>query len=181
MLQPSQDCIYSCLHFRVHQIFKAKLGLLGEDEDDNDLIAFLLKMMEDTESDFTMTFRELSEVSANQLLNRNFTQMWALDDLSHHKHFSDWLNKYLFRLSRQQDDSDLDRQHRMKNVNPRYVLRNWMAESAIRKAERNDFSEVELLHHILSSPFVTQETAEEAGYAARPPQWARRLKVSCSS
>ncbi|CAI5672719.1 unnamed protein product [Oreochromis niloticus] len=166
---------------RVHQIFKAKLGLLGEDEDDNDLIAFLLKMMEDTESDFTMTFRELSEVSANQLLNRNFTQMWALDDLSHHKHFSDWLNKYLFRLSRQQDDSHLDRQHRMKNVNPRYVLRNWMAESAIRKAERNDFSEVELLHHILSSPFVTQETAEEAGYAARPPQWARRLKVSCSS
>uniref|UniRef100_A0A669CUH1 Selenoprotein O n=1 Tax=Oreochromis niloticus TaxID=8128 RepID=A0A669CUH1_ORENI len=166
---------------QVHQIFKAKLGLLGEDEDDNDLIAFLLKMMEDTESDFTMTFRELSEVSANQLLNRNFTQMWALDDLSHHKHFSDWLNKYLFRLSRQQDDSHLDRQHRMKNVNPRYVLRNWMAESAIRKAERNDFSEVELLHHILSSPFVTQETAEEAGYAARPPQWARRLKVSCSS
>lgn len=57
-------------------------------------------MMEDTESDFTMTFRELSEVSAKQLLNKNFTQMWALDDLSHHKHFSDWLNKYLFRLSR---------------------------------------------------------------------------------
>lgn len=40
---------------------------------------------------------------------------------------------------------------------------------------------VELLHHILSSPFVTQETAEEAGYAARPPLWAERLKVSCSS
>uniref|UniRef100_A0A669BTQ6 Selenoprotein O n=1 Tax=Oreochromis niloticus TaxID=8128 RepID=A0A669BTQ6_ORENI len=160
---------------RVHQIFKAKLGLLGEDEDDNDLIAFLLKMMEDTESDFTMTFRELSEVSANQLLNRNFTQMWALDDLSHHKHFSDWLNKYLFRLK----TSDWIKC--FTDVNPRYVLRNWMAESAIRKAERNDFSEVELLHHILSSPFVTQETAEEAGYAARPPQWARRLKVSCSS
>lgn len=45
MLQQSQDCIYSCLHFRVHQIFKAKLGLLGEDEDDNDLIAFLLKVI----------------------------------------------------------------------------------------------------------------------------------------
>lgn len=163
---------------RIHQLFKAKLGLLREDEDDSYLIAFLLKMMEDTRSDFTMTFRQLSEVSAEQFRNMNFTQMWALDDLSSHKLFSDWLNMYLLRLSRQQNDTDLDRQQRMKNVNPRYVLRNWMAESAIRKAEMNDFSEVELLHHILSSPFVTQETAEEAGYAARPPWWAERLKSS---
>ncbi|KAM9332486.1 protein adenylyltransferase SelO-like isoform 2-T3 [Pholidichthys leucotaenia] len=166
---------------RIHQLFKAKLGLLGEENDDNYLIAFLLKMMEDTQSDFTMTFRQLSEVSAKHLLDKNFTQLWALDDLSLHKHFSDWLNMYLSRLSRQQNDSDLDRQHRMKNVNPRVVLRNWMAESAIRKAERNDFSEVALLHHILSSPFTTQKTAKEAGYAARPPTWAKRLKVSCSS
>uniref|UniRef100_A0A3Q3W811 Selenoprotein O n=1 Tax=Mola mola TaxID=94237 RepID=A0A3Q3W811_MOLML len=150
---------------RIHQLFKAKLGLLDEEEDDGYLIGFLLKMMEDTRSDFTMTFRQLSEVSAQQLHNRNLTQMWALEDLSSHKLFSDWLSMYLHRL----------------NVNPRYVLRNWMADSAIRKAEMNDFSEVELLLHVLSSPFVTQETAEEAGYAARPPMWAKRLKVSCSS
>ncbi|XP_076617941.1 protein nucleotidyltransferase YdiU-like [Chaetodon auriga] len=166
---------------RIHQLFKAKLGLLGEEEDDGYLIAFLLKMMEDTQSDFTMTFRQLSEVSAQQLHNNNFTQMWALEDLSSHQLFSDWLSMYLLRLSRQPNDSDLDRQDRMKNVNPRYVLRNWMADSAIRRAEMNDFSEVELLLHILSFPFVTQETAEEAGYAARPPLWAKRLKVSCSS
>ncbi|XP_029955172.1 uncharacterized protein LOC115394122 isoform X2 [Salarias fasciatus] len=169
---------------RIHQIFRSKLGLLGEEEEEEEdryLVAFLLKMMEDTHSDFTMTFRQLSEASAEQLRSRNFTQLWALDDLSSHQFFSEWLHMYLLRLSRQINDSDLDRQLRMKSVNPRYVLRNWMAESAIRKAEANDFSEVELLHHILSSPFVTQETAEEAGYAARPPLWAQRLKVSCSS
>ncbi|XP_040921735.1 protein adenylyltransferase SelO-like isoform X2 [Toxotes jaculatrix] len=166
---------------RFHQMFKEKLGLLGEEEEDSYIIAFLLKMMEDTQSDFTMTFRQLSEVSVLQLYNRSFTQMWALDNLSLHKHFSDWLKMYLLRVSRQENDTDLDHQNRMKNVNPRYVLRNWMAESAIRKAEMNDFSEVELLHNILSSPFVTQQTAEEAGYAARPPLWANRLKVSCSS
>ncbi|TMS09064.1 UPF0061 protein [Larimichthys crocea] len=166
---------------RFHQLFKAKLGLLRDEEGDGYLIAFLLKMMEDTQSDFTMTFRQLGEVSAQRLHNGNFTQMWALEDLSSHRLFSDWLSMYLLRLGRQQNNHDLDRQHRMNNVNPRYVLRNWMAESAIKKAEMNDFSEVELLHHILSSPFVTQETAEEAGYAARPPLWAKRLKVSCSS
>ncbi|XP_029935515.1 uncharacterized protein LOC115379012 [Myripristis murdjan] len=166
---------------RCHQMFKAKLGLLGEEEDDGYLIAFLLKMMEDTQSDFTMTFRQLSEASAQQLRDRDFTQMWALDDLSSHKLFSRWLSMYLLRLGSQENDRDVDRQQRMKNVNPRYVLRNWMAESAVRKAEVDDFSEVELLHRVLSVPFVTQETAEEAGYAARPPSWAKRLKVSCSS
>uniref|UniRef100_A0A8D2ZYK2 Selenoprotein O n=1 Tax=Scophthalmus maximus TaxID=52904 RepID=A0A8D2ZYK2_SCOMX len=171
----------SIYQMRIHQIFKAKLGLLGEEEDDSFLIGFLLKMMEDKGSDFTMTFRQLSEISDLQLHNRNFTQMWALGDLLEHEHFSDWLNMYVFRISRKQSDTDSDRQSRMKKVNPRYVLRNWMAESAIVKAEMNDFSEVELLHRILSSPFVTQETAEEAGHAARPPPWAERLKVSCSS
>lgn len=44
----------------------------------------------------------------------------------------------------------------------------------------NDY-QVGLLHQVLSSPFVTQETAEATGYAARPPTWAGSLKVSCSS
>lgn len=97
----------------------------------------------------------------------------------------------------------------VSGINPRYVLRNWMAESAIRRAETNEFSEVcfltasltvrprwtrpwfdsctfccyqvELLHQVLSSPFVTQEAAESAGFAARPPTWAESLRVSCSS
>uniref|UniRef100_A0A671WND2 Selenoprotein O n=1 Tax=Sparus aurata TaxID=8175 RepID=A0A671WND2_SPAAU len=150
---------------RFHQLFKAKLGLLGDEEEDGYLIAFLLKMMEDTQSDFTTTFRQLSEVSVEQLHNNNFTQVELVN-----------ITK---------DECELKKKCNcekcLTDVNPRYVLRNWMAESAIRKAEMNDFSEVELLHHILSSPFVTQETAEEAGYAARPPLWAERLKVSCSS
>uniref|UniRef100_A0A8C3B1I7 Selenoprotein O n=1 Tax=Cyclopterus lumpus TaxID=8103 RepID=A0A8C3B1I7_CYCLU len=157
----------------INQLFRAKLGLLGEQEDDGYLVAFLLKMMEDTRSDFTMTFRQLSGVSARQLHNRDFTQLWALEDLSSHKLFSDWLSMYQLRLT--------DFEKYLADINPRYVLRNWMAESAISKAEKNDFSEVAMLHHILSFPFVTQETAEEAGYAARPPLWAKRLKVSCSS
>ncbi|XP_061777599.1 protein adenylyltransferase SelO, mitochondrial-like isoform X4 [Nerophis ophidion] len=165
---------------RIHHLFKAKLGLLGDDVEDDYIIAFLLKMMEDTQADFTMVFRELSEFSAFQLHNHNFTQAWALEDLSSHGLFPDWLSVYLQRLHRQVHDNDV-RQARMKGVNPRYVLRNWMAQSAIKKAERNDFSEVELLHRILSSPFAIQSSAEAAGYAARPPKWAQTLKISCSS
>ncbi|NWI63977.1 SELO protein, partial [Todus mexicanus] len=66
-------------------------------------------------------------------------------------------------------------------VNPRYVLRNWMAESAVQKANLNDFSEVHLLQQILQHPFQSQQAAEKAGYSLRPPAWAKNLKVSCSS
>ncbi|KAJ8396811.1 hypothetical protein AAFF_G00014100 [Aldrovandia affinis] len=167
---------------RFHELFKAKLGLLGKQEKDDYLIAFLLKLMEDTGADFTMTFRHLSEIPAPRLQERPLPQeMWALRDLATHEFFSEWVSIYLLRLNGQEDDSDADRQSRMKRVNPRYVLRNWMAESAIRKAEKNDFSEVQLLQQVLGLPFQEQEVAEGAGYAARPPGWAQSLRVSCSS
>lgn len=150
--------------------------------DDGYLIAFLLKLMEETGADFTMTFRQLSETSVQHLQDGDFPQgSWAIEDLASHQLFSHWFSMYLLRLGSQEGHHDKDRQIRMKSVNPRYVLRNWMAESSIRNAEMNDFSEVELLHHTLSMPYLTQETAEKAGYATRPPSWARELRVSCSS
>lgn len=167
---------------RFHELFKAKLGFLGNQETDSYVIAFLLKLMEDTGADFTMTFRQLSEVTLSQLQTGSIPpSMWALSDLLSHEYFRDWVQLYLKRLSRMESDSDAARQHRMQGVNPRYVLRNWMAESAIRKAEKNDFSEVALLQKTLTEPFVEQEEAERAGYSSKPPSWAQQLRVSCSS
>ncbi|XP_051543529.1 protein adenylyltransferase SelO-like isoform X2 [Myxocyprinus asiaticus] len=169
-------------HQRFHELFKAKLGLLGNEEEDSYLIAFFLKLMEETEADFTMTFRQLSEVTLSQLKNGSIPQaMWALSELSSHEYFTGYVKLYLQRLSRQNGDSDKARQHRMQSINPRYVLRNWMAESAIRKAEKNDFSEVALLQQTLMEPYVEQREAERMGYSSKPPSWAQQLRVSCSS
>lgn len=63
---------------RIHQIFQSKLGLLGDEEEDRFLIAFLLKIMEETQSDFTMTFRQLSEISAEQIHSKNFTKVFDI-------------------------------------------------------------------------------------------------------
>uniref|UniRef100_A0A452IJ62 Selenoprotein O n=1 Tax=Gopherus agassizii TaxID=38772 RepID=A0A452IJ62_9SAUR len=167
---------------RFTELFRAKLGLLGESEDDNYLIAFLLKLMEDTKADFTMAFRHLSEITQDQLKELRIPQeFWALQDLAKHKFFSDWITIYLLRLGRNMGDSDSTRRKRMTAVNPRYILRNWMAESAIQKAKMNDFSEVHLLQEVLQHPFQRQAAAEKAGYSLRPPSWAKDLKVSCSS
>ncbi|XP_054847070.1 protein adenylyltransferase SelO-like isoform X2 [Eublepharis macularius] len=167
---------------RFTELFKAKLGLLGSGSDDGYLIAFLLKLMEDVKADFTMTFRQLGEMSLDHLKDVSIPQeFWAIHDIAKHELFSSWVAMYLLRLQRNADDSESDRKRRMASVNPRYVLRNWMAESAIQKAERNDFSEVRLLLQVLQHPFQVQTVAETAGYAQRPPAWAKEIKVSCSS
>ncbi|XP_062898468.1 protein adenylyltransferase SelO-like [Mobula hypostoma] len=164
------------------ELFKAKLGLSGFDYNDNYLIAFLLKLMEDTRADFTMTFCQLSEITKKHLEVNNISQeYWALQDLAKHEKFLDWINLYLLRLKRNAVDSDEARRIRMQVVNPRYILRNWMAESAIKKSERNDFSEVHLLQKILRHPFTKQTEAEGAGYSSHPPPWAKHIRVSCSS
>ncbi|XP_045391168.1 protein adenylyltransferase SelO-like isoform X6 [Lemur catta] len=174
---------YPVLYYtRFQKLFKAKLGLLGEREGDDDLIAFLLHLMEKTEADFTMTFRQLSEITQSQLLELNIPQQfWALKTVSKHKLFPAWVSQYLLRLESNMNDSDSERRKRMTTVNPRYVLKNWMAESAVQKAEKNDFSEVHLLQQVLRHPFQKHPAAEKAGYASPTPSWAKDLRVSCSS
>ena len=71
----------------------------------------------------------------------------------------------------------------MNRVNPKYVLRNHLAEVAIRKARGDDgtrdFSEVARLLKILERPYDDQPQFE--AYAQEPPDWARTLELSCSS
>ena len=67
----------------------------------------------------------------------------------------------------------------MNRVNPKFVLRNHLCESAIRAAQAGDFSETQQLLRVLERPF--DEQPEHAAYADFPPDWAQHLEVSCSS
>jgi uncharacterized protein YdiU (UPF0061 family) len=67
----------------------------------------------------------------------------------------------------------------MDSVNPKYVLRNYLAQVAIEKAQQKDFSEISRLLAILEHPFDEQPEAE--AYGPPPPDWGTRLQVSCSS
>ena len=73
----------------------------------------------------------------------------------------------------------MPRAERMRRHNPKFVLRNHLAEQAIRQAQSGDFSEVQRLHRVLQRPFDEQPEHEaDAGF---PPAWAQQLEVSCSS
>ena len=67
----------------------------------------------------------------------------------------------------------------MRSVNPKYVLRNYLVQTSIVKAENGDYSEVDKLLSLLTRPFDEQPEMET--YAQDPPDWAKTLELSCSS
>ncbi|HEX7765073.1 MAG TPA: hypothetical protein VF443_00065, partial [Nitrospira sp.] len=86
--------------------------------------------------------------------------------------------RYAGRLHREKS-RDEERHSRMNRVNPRYVLRNYLAQTAIEKAQQKDYSEVDRLLTLLQDPYSDQPGME--AYAAAPPNWGKHLSVSCSS
>ena len=92
---------------------------------------------------------------------------------------SNWLSSYKLRLSAE-GSNDKTRRKEMDMVNPKFILRNYLAENAIRKAvDEGGYSEIERLHKILRKPF--EEKKEFQDYAGVSPDWGKNLVISCSS
>ena len=93
-----------------------------------------------------------------------------------------WLQRYRERV-RLEGLADVDRQQRMNSVNPKYVLRNYMAQLAIDKADQGDYSLISELLEILQRPYDEQPESQQ--FAAKRPDWARERAgcsmLSCSS
>ena len=92
--------------------------------------------------------------------------------------FDAWSRDYLARCEREGGEQ-AERQVRMHSVNPKYILRNYLAQQAIEAAEQGDYGPVRELHAVLSRPFDEQPDMQR--YAERPPQWGKHLEISCSS
>ena len=157
--------------------FRRKLGFQKPVEGDEKLIQQLLDMMESRRTDFSQTFRQLSQIDLNET---DFSSHWALDSLSKHRNFDEFMMKYR-QLLGESKTSDDQRRAVMNATNPQYVLRNWMAEAAIRQAETDDFHLTNVLLRILRNPFQTDPEAESYGFSKPPPSWSKSLCVSCSS
>jgi len=162
-------------HQHYAELMGAKLGLGNTTLDDIQLIASLLEMMRSSHIDYTNLFRGLGNFdsaadASNSLLRDQFIDRAAFDS---------WAESYRARLQHQ-PGTDSERKARMDAVNPKYILRNYLAQSAIERAEQQrDFSEIDRLLALLGKPFDEQPGMER--YAAIPPEWAQQLEVSCSS
>jgi uncharacterized protein YdiU (UPF0061 family) len=140
---------------------RKKFGLIEKDEQDNVLIGQFFEVLYQNKKDYTNSLRQLS----------------STDQISTDTDFGDWLEIYNKRISQEKNS---DRVDVMNSVNPKYILRNYLAEIAIRKAEdQQDYSEIDVLFNLLKKPFDERQGFES--YTQEAPDWARGLEVSCSS
>ena len=147
--------------------FRAKIGLASAHDGDQALIDELLRLMTADHADFTITFRRMAEPGTA-----------ARDVFVDREAFDAWARRYRARLALEGSD-DAQRAARMNRVNPKFVLRNHLAQAAIERAQQGDFSEIERLLQVLEHPF--DEQPAHAAYADHPPAWAQQIEVSCSS
>lgn len=162
-------------------MMRSKLGLENEDAFDVSLIQELEDNLLLAETDMTIFFRNLSGFTAEkapngfELIKQAF---YNLDELSEdiEEKWQKWFERYADRLGQEQLSDD-ERKERMNAVNPKYVLRNYMAQLAIDDAEKGDYELVDELFQLLKQPYAEQPEYEK--WFAKRPEWARH-KVGCS-
>jgi len=152
-------------HFgaKYRALMRAKLGFTREEEADDKMIGELLSLMATARADYTLSFRNLS--GGDQAWQALFGPMESQAQT--------WLERYRAR-TQGEDLSGLDK------VNPKFVLRNWVAETAIRAVEdRGDTAPLDRIFSVLRTPF--EEHDGDEAFAAPPPAEMCELEVSCSS
>ena len=152
-------------HFgaKYRALMRAKLGFTREEEADDKMIGELLSLMATARADYTLSFRNLS--GGDQAWQALFGPMESQAQT--------WLERYRARTEGE-DLSGLDK------VNPKFVLRNWVAETAIRAVEdRGDTAPLDRIFSVLRTPF--EEHDGDEAFAAPPPAEMCELEVSCSS
>ena len=177
-----------------NQMMAAKLGFKDFQIQDEKLITDLLQVLRVIETDMTIFYRNLAklemdnmnleQVSDDELILPLLDAYYVPEQLTtaFKNRIANWLRSYVIR-TRQDEVSDEIRQQRMNAVNPKFVLRNYLAQLAIDKAETGDFSMITELLELLRNPYDEQAGKEE--FAQKRPDWARQRAgcsmLSCSS
>jgi uncharacterized protein YdiU (UPF0061 family) len=157
------------------ELVRAKLGFDTEAEEDAELVLSLLSLLEASAVDYTSFFRRLGNFKTADDARHDELRDMFIEPAA----FDAWAVRYRARLL-SESSVDAERKSRMDQVNPKYVLRNYLAQNAISAAvERRDYTEIARLLELLRAPFAEQPAMER--YAAPPPDWGKRLAVSCSS
>jgi uncharacterized protein YdiU (UPF0061 family) len=188
--QPLQDALttYTNTFEQAWQRMMAdKLGLMSfNPATDETLVADLTTLLQAAETDMTLFYRDLATLGQEDQ-SEDFFQ--HLETCSYQALSSEnqalagvWFDSYQARLNHDNRPHH-ERQQSMNAANPRYVLRNYLAQQAIDLAEQNDFSEVQELLEVLRHPY-TDQTGKQR-FAEKRPDWAKQRAgcsmLSCSS
>ncbi len=163
------------------EMMKSKLGLFATNSDDKLLIEDLEKVLQLSETDMTIFFRKLANFKGDNKVGGLVVVSEAFYKPDEIKgeikvKWTTWFLKYAERLKKE-TKSQAERAGHMNAVNPKYVLRNYMAQLAIADADKGDYKLVDELFNLLKKPY--DEQPENEKWFAKRPDWARH-KVGCS-
>ena len=185
-LQATLDAFKDAYAAKYLSMMRAKLGLHREKAEDQALIEQLTGVLQLTETDMTIFFRSLTGFNFATEITEGDDDFiapvreafYAPEELTGKTltAWRDWFRKYRARLGRE-TATESERRILMDATNPKYVLRNYMAQMAIDKAETGDFTLIDELYQLLKQPYAEQP--EHAQWFVRRPEWARN-RVGCS-
>ncbi len=172
-------------HKKYLKMMREKLGFQNEQLVDLQLIKSVHEHLQLTETDMTIFFRKLGDVSQNQrfqfkdFINTIEPAFYKKEELKGEilDKWELWFKTYHKRLVNE-NLGDKNRKAAMNAVNPKYVLRNYMAQLAIDDANNGDYKLIDELYQLLKNPYADQPESEEKWFVKRP-EWARH-KVGCS-
>jgi len=159
---------------KLRELMRGKLGLQQVHDTDGELIKNLLEILASNAVDYTYFFRLLSDFNSTEGADNNLIRDQFID----REAFDAWAVKYQQRLA-SESSVDASRKVSMNQVNPKYILRNYLAQQAITQATDYDYSLVNELLEVLADPFAEHPEFEKL--AALPPEWGRKMVLSCSS
>ena len=168
-------------HGEYLKMMRSKIGLFSALNNDKLLIHDLEEILQLTETDMTIFFRNLGHYitgTPSEGLKIIHEAFYMPDEVSGNieQRWNEWFDRYDVRLDKE-TLTDGDRKIKMDALNPKYVLRNYMAQLAIDDADKGDYSLIDELFKLLKQPYAEQPDQEK--WFAKRPDWARN-KVGCS-
>ena len=163
-------------------MMRDKLGLKIIKDEDAVLIESLTELLPVIETDMTIFFRNLGDVqkldSATIAFDKIAVAFYDEKNISDSilENWHTWLGYYANRIN-EEVVTDSERKAQMNTVNPKYVLRNYMAQLCIDDADKGDYSLLNELFELLKKPYDEQPASQK--WFAKRPDWARD-KVGCS-
>ena len=177
-LDALQSEFSSTMRSKLENMWALKLGL---NEYDSDLLVELLTLMVETSADYTMLFRELSNIPNDiSELSKSFYQQPAQELTTK---WQTWLSKWHAKVKNGDNNTELSK--KMKRVNPKFTWREWLIVPAYEQAAKGDYALIEELQSVLTKPYDEQsKVVEDKYYRLRPSEFFSAGGVShysCSS
>lgn len=161
-------------------MMKSKLGLLDSDLSDAQLVTDLETVLQASETDMTLFFRNLANFKKGEVISLATIEaaFYSPEEINGNleEEWKSWFSNYNQRLQKE-TRSDSERKTAMNRVNPKYVLRNYMAQLAIDAADEGNYELIDELFQLLKKPYDDQPENEK--WFVKRPDWARD-KIGCS-